>query len=493
MSKAVFLEGSILRHILTMTISSAIGLLALFGVDLVDMYFLSLLGQEELAAAIGFSGTLLFFLTSVGIGIQIAMGALVSRAEGADDHHLARRYASSVMLFSVISSTLAFLPARLFLEEILRYLGATGNTLNFAIDYCNILLPSTPILACGISAAAALRGMGDAKNAMYTTLGGALVNAVFNPVFIFGLGLGIQGAAIATVLGRLALAAIAFYVAIHRHKLDAVPTWGKMMADLKVILPISLPAILTNLATPIGSGYILKTMSSFGDSAVAGAAIVGRITPVAFALVFALSGAIGPIVGQNAAADRYDRVRSSLFSALGVNFGYILMAWLAMYLTTDIIIAAFSAEGESAELIRFYNTFLVGGFAFNGVLYVANAASNNLGRATQATAFNYARTLFGTLPFVYLLSAQYGAKGVFMGELAGAMVWGVIAFAVVIWQVSQLGAEQRRECPPVPASGQLSSGFSSPQCQLSTAYARSPATSAKTAKTEKALEATEGA
>ena len=81
MRKAVFTTGSIPRHIVVMTSASAVGLITLFSVDLVDMYFLSLLGEEELAAAIGFSGTLLFFLTAVGIGLQIAMGALVARAE----------------------------------------------------------------------------------------------------------------------------------------------------------------------------------------------------------------------------------------------------------------------------------------------------------------------------------------------------------------------------------------------------------------------------
>ncbi len=78
MRKAVFLHGSTLRHVIIMTGASSIGLITLFAVDLVDMYFLSLLGQQELAAAIGFSGTLLFFLTAVSIGLQIAMGALVA-------------------------------------------------------------------------------------------------------------------------------------------------------------------------------------------------------------------------------------------------------------------------------------------------------------------------------------------------------------------------------------------------------------------------------
>ena len=105
-----------MRHVLAMTGASATGLVAMFAVDMVDMYFLTLLGEQELAAAVGFAGTLLFFLISVSIGLQIALGALVARSEGAQRRDLARRYCSSAMTFNfllaaVISAIGWFQPA----------------------------------------------------------------------------------------------------------------------------------------------------------------------------------------------------------------------------------------------------------------------------------------------------------------------------------------------------------------------------------------------
>ncbi|UTW45667.1 MATE family efflux transporter [bacterium SCSIO 12696] len=469
MSKtAVFTQGSTLRHILVMTGASTVGLLTLFLVDLVDMYFLSLLGQAELAAAIGFSGTLLFFLTSVGIGLQIAMGALVSRAEGTHDRQLASRYCSSVMWFSALFSALVTLPAWYFLEELLIFLGATGLTLELSLQYSNILLPSTPLLACGMCCAAALRAVGDARRSMYTTMGAAIVNAVLDPIFIFALGMGIEGAAVASLLSRVALVIIGLHAIIKHHGLSCGLYWHKMVADLRNIIPIAGPALLTNLATPIGGSYVLKTMATYGDSAVAGAAILGRITPVAFALVFALSGAIGPIIGQNAGAALYHRVRLTLLNAMMVNLGYVLLVWVVLFLLSDSIVRMFSAEGDAAYLIGFYNTWLVIGFAFNGVLFIANAAANNLNRATQATLFNFARALLGTVPLVYLGSQWFGAVGVIAGEMAGALVWGTAAFLVVLWQVNQL--QVSHEKTPVSASLEsvTPSQFSSPRTQLGT-------------------------
>jgi Na+-driven multidrug efflux pump len=168
-------------------------------------------------------------------------------------------------------------------------------------------------------------------------------------------------------------------------------------------------------------------MSQFGDSAVAGAAILGRITPVAFAAIFALSGAVGPIVGQNAGAGRYDRVRSTLANAVLFNAVYVALMWLLLWSLADVIVAAFSASDAAALLIRFYCNFLVGAFVFNGMLFVANATFNNLHHAHWATFFNFGRAVLGTIPAVYLGAQWYGARGVLAGEAFGALLFGTLA------------------------------------------------------------------
>lgn len=466
MPKAVFTRGSPTRHILVMTSASAVGLLTLFTVDLVDMYFLSLLGQEELAAAIGFSGTLLYFLTAVSIGLQIAMGALVSRAEGAHDRTRAGEYCSHVMVFSGIVATAISIPAWIYLEELLGFLGATGTTLELAYSYSSILLPATPLLAVGMGAASALRAVGDARRSMYSTLGGALANAALDPLFIFGFGWGIDGAAAASVAARVVLLWVACHALFSVHGLPRPFHWSGLRRDLPAILPVAGPALLTNLATPIGASYVLKTMATFGDGAVAGAAILGRITPVAFAALFSLSSAIGPIVGQNAGAGLYHRVRQCLWSALRLNIAYSLVVWLLLFLLTDSIVAAFDATGDAAELIRFYTHWLVGGFMFNGMLFTANAIFNNLHRAYLATLFNFSRMLFGTIPLVYLFSRWLGAPGVLTGELAGALVFGSLAYIFAFWQVGRSEALHQ----PVVLSTEVDDSaqwpFSSPRTQL---------------------------
>ena len=438
MNKAVFTQGSTLKHILVMTGANTVGLITLFSADLVDIYFLSLLGQEEMAAAVGFAGTLLFFMTSLSIGLQISMGALVSRAEGSNNRDQAGRYCTNVLLFSIVAALMVCIPTWFYAAELLRFLGAKDNTLTLALSYCQILLPATPLLAVGMCSAASLRALGDARRAMLATMGGALLNAGLDPIFIFGFGWGIEGAALASFAARLGVFVIAFSAVIRVHDLPKPTSVSFFKQDLWPIFTVAGPAVLTNIATPIGGSYVLKTMAQYGDSAVAGAAVIGRLAPVAFVALFALSGAIGPIIGQNAGAGRFDRVRQVVWNAMLSNCVYVLVIWGLLYLACDWVIYFFDADGDAAMLIHFYTHSLAGGFAFAGMLFIANACLNNLHRAYLATLLNFGRALLGTIPLVYLLSRSYGAKGVIGGEVAGAALFGVLGFILILWHIRRL-------------------------------------------------------
>ena len=451
-NKAVFLHGSTMRHVLVMTAASATGLVAMFAVDMVDMYFLTLLGEQELAAAVGFAGTLLFFLVSVSIGLQIAFGALVARSEGAHRRDLARRYCSSSLLFNFLVAAVISAIAWFHLPALLALLGASGKTLEYAVSYAGIVLPSMPVLVLGMSAATAVRAVGDARRSMWATVLGSLVNAVLDPLFIFTFGWGLEGAALASVCARLVVLGVAWHALAVVHAMPCRVSRAQFLADIRPIMGIAGPAVLTNIATPLGGSFVLATMSRFGDSAVAGAAIMGRITPLAFAAVFALSGAIGPILGQNAGAGRFDRVRSTLVNSLVFNVVYVVFVWLLLWAGAELIVRVFSASDEARELILFYCHFLVGAFAFNGFLFVANTSFNNLRHAHWATCFNFGRALLGTIPAVYFGARWFGPRGVMAGEAFGAMLFGLLAVAAAFALVRRLEREQR---PTEPVNGNL--------------------------------------
>lgn len=425
-STGTFVTGSTLRHVVTMTATGSVGLAAVFFVDVLNLFYISLLGQKELAAAVGYAGTLLFFVTSLAIGLSIAVTALASRALGRGDRAHASVLAGASMVWMALIMSLAALLLLPWLAPLLALLGATGDTAALALRFMWIVLPSAPLLGLGMCLGALLRSLGDARRAMWVTLGAGAVSAVLDPILIFVLGWGLDGAAIATVVTRGAMMLIGLWALLRVHRLYARPSAQVLRQTLKPFLAIGFPAVLTQIATPVGNAFVTAAIAPFGDNAVAGWAVIVRLIPVAFVALFALSGSIGPILGQNLGAHRHDRLRTAVRDSLKVVLVYVLAVWLLLALTSGWIAAAFGASGEARELIVFFCVFVAGSFIFNGALFVANAAFNNLGFAFYSTALNWGRSTLGVAPFIWLGAQWFGARGVLAGYGLGVVLFGVI-------------------------------------------------------------------
>ena len=443
MIKGKFVSGNIFHHIVIMSSTNAVGLTALFLVDLADLFFISLLGESELAAAVGYAGSIAFFTTSISIGLSITMSALVSKAIGQQNRKKARRLVINIMVTGLMISSVVATIAWYFTPELLSLIGAKGITHDLAVDYLRILLPSLPILGLAMSAGAALRSVGDAKRAMLSTLAGGGVNAILDPLFIFTFSLGLNGAAAASVVARFAVAWVALYGVMAKHQLIGRFRYKKWLEDQKEIFKIATPAMITNVATPIGNAYVMMIIASFGDSYVAGWAIIGRLLPVAFGMIFAMSGAVGPIIGQNFGAMLYDRVRLSLKRAIQFTSCYVALLALIIYLLQEQIIQVFGAQGDAAELIRFYCTWLCVSFIFNGILFISNAAFNNLGYPTTSTLMNIGKATIGTIPFVYFGGLWFGAIGVIAGQAMGSVIFGLLAWIWAQRILHRLGIDEK--------------------------------------------------
>jgi len=406
---------------------SAVGLLSIFVVDLVDLYFLSLLGEIEMASAVGFAGTILFFTIAISIGLMIAMGALVAREIGARRAESAKYFFVNILVICLLFGSLIGFLVWLYTPELLSLMGAKGRTLELSTAYLSIIVPSLPILCIAMASTGALRSVGDAKQGMFVTLVAGVVNAILDPIFIFGLDMGIEGAAWASVMARIAMMLYALYFVLKKHNLWIKFSASKFVQDLSEISSVAVPALLTNIATPIGNAYIMFTLADFGDSAVAGYSIIGRIIPVSFCLVFAISGAVGPIIGQNHGARLYDRVRETISKSFVVIVFYCIAVSLLLFAIKDNIVDVFGVDGEAAYLIVMFCIWVAILTIFRGFLFVANACFNNLGKAKYSTYMNFGKATLGTVPFVYYGALYYGAFGIILFEAIGAIVFGIIS------------------------------------------------------------------
>ena len=425
-TKAKFLEGDLMRHIVVMSLTASAGLVSIFLVDFVDLYFISLLGKKELAAAVGFAGTIIFFNMSITIGLMIAVSALGSQRIGRGEVEEARRIATNIAVVAVLIGVMAGGVFWFCAPQVLELLGASGETRDLGVRYLRIILPTAPIASLAMVASGLLRAHGDAKRAMNATLAMGGVNAVLDPILIFGVGLGLDGAALASVGARFAMLATSLYP-IYRHYGGFAPfDFARFVNDLKPIFAIAVPAILTNIATPIGAILVTRAIAPYGDAAVAGYAVVVRLTPLAFCVLYSLSGAVGPIIGQNFGAKDYSRVRQTLSKAVRFAAIYTVGIWIVLFALNGLIARLFGLEGEGGVLIFWFAVAVAPLFFFNGVLFVSNAAFNNLNRPVWSTWLNWGRNTLGVAPFVFAGSAIAGAHGVIIGQALGGVFFGML-------------------------------------------------------------------
>lgn len=446
-----FLSGSTMGHVVRMTATGAMGITFVFLVDAAGLFWISKLGDPQLIAAVGFAFAIQYFSVSVGIGLMIAATALISRAIGQRDRPRARRTAGGAIVLTVFVQAVTALLIIVFRHELVRLAGAEGETARLAARYLAMTMPSLVLMAVGMICSGALRAEGFGAKAMYITLLSGCVLMVIDPFLILWLGWGLDGAAIGLVLFRVALMALGIYLAGIQQKLIAWPDMANLREVVRPFAVLALPAIATQMSTPAGNYLLTLVMAPFGDDAVAAWAVVGRLTVVVFGGVFALSGAIGGIFGQNYGAGYYDRLRSTYRDALIFCLVYTLAAWGLLIAAVPYVIDAFGLTGQGAEVLRAFAYIGVGGFVFFGALFVSNAAFNNLGKPGRSTLINWTKDGVLSWPLATALAASFGAPGVIYGQAGAGIVVGTLA-ALWGWHyVRGLGpAEDIEPEPPRP-------------------------------------------
>ncbi len=422
-----FLNGSTMGHVVRMTATGAMGITFVFLVDAANLFWVSQLGDAQLVAAIGFAYAVQFFSVSVAVGLMIAATAVISQSIGAGNRDQARRQAGAGVVIAAFILTVVSALIVLLRHQLVGFAGAEGETARLAARYLAITIPSLIPMSAALVLSGTLRADGFGAKAMYITLLSGCVLMVVDPVLIFWMGWGLDGAAIGLVLFRFSLLAVAVFLAVVQMKLVDRPRLRTLRNIAGPFMAVAGPAIATQMSTPVGNYILTVVMARHGDDAMAAWAVVGRLTVVVFGGVFALSGAIGGIFGQNFGAGQMARVRSTYRNALVFCCVYTVIAWGLMLVATPYVIAAFGLTGVGVEVIRSFTLVGVGGFVFIGALFVSNAAFNNLGRPGWSTLVNWIKDGVLSYPAAAWLAVGFGASGVIYGQALAGAVMGVVA------------------------------------------------------------------
>ncbi len=411
-------------------------LLAIMGLGLVDSYFVSFLGTQELAA-MGFIVPIAFTMTSVSLGLGMAISSLTSKLIGAHKLELAARLITDGFYLTISTSILLSIILAWQLEPIFTLIGAEAEIMPAIMAYMNTWLIGCVFLMLAQVCSSTFRAIGDTKTSANISIILTAINLFLDPLLIFGWGpvpaMGIQGAALATVIAVFSAALISlYYLGVkERLLLLQLPNWSHFKDNLKQLSGIAFPAMLANAIVPITGAVITSLVALFGTSAVAGFGVGGRIEAVSLIVVYALSATLPMFIGQNLGAGRKDRVALAITLAFKFVFGFQLLIYLILITFSEPISALFSNEPEVQNITKSFLWLIPVSYGFSGVVILTNVTMNVLGKPVIAMYINLVRLFLIYLPLAFFGSQLFDVKGLLIGVSIGNLFAFILAFALL--------------------------------------------------------------
>lgn len=416
-----------------MTLPMIMGMVMLMTFGLVDTFFVSLLGTEELAA-ISFTFPVTFTLISLNIGLGIGTSATIARYLGSGNAHLAKEFGTGALMLSFLLVGILAVAGFLTIDPVFRLLGASESQLVHIRDYMHIWYVAGVFLALPMVGNAVLRAFGDTKTPSAVMAVGGLINAILDPLLIFGWGpfpaLGIQGAAIATMIAWMFGCVYILYLLVAKRELvlPRLLTLSEFRMTSRAVLKIGLPAAGANMLTPIANGVLTAIVATYGAEAVATWGVGNRLESIACIVVLALSMSLPPFISQNFGAGRIDRVKEGYLLCMRFvmlwQFGIFLLLWIA----SPLIAMAFAEEQKVAELIQLFLMIVPLGYGLQGIIILTNSSLNAMHKPMSALLLSLLRLFVFFVPISYLGSRLYELPGMFAAGILANLLTALVAF-----------------------------------------------------------------
>jgi putative MATE family efflux protein len=386
----------------------------------VDIWFVARLGASAVAT-VGLTETFLFLLYAIGIGLAMAVTAVVARRTGEGDREAAALSAVQAIWLALLVSLPFAVIGIVWARELLQLMGADAWTLTHGVRYLQWMLGSNVVILLLFVCNAVFRGAGDAAVAMRVLWVANGINIVLDPILIFGFGpvpaMGVEGAAIATVIGRGVGVAMQLWILLRGspHIRLAATQLGLEAAALWHIVRTSLGGIGQMIVAMTAWIFLMRILAAVGSDAVAGATIAIRLMMFTLMPAWGMSNAAATLVGQNLGAGEPGRAEASVWRIGWYNMAYTVLVSVVFFAFPRQLMGLFTAEpgvvAIGAEWLRIlsYSYFVYGWWM------VSVQAFNGAGDTVTPTKINLVFFWLIQIPLAWLLALQFDlqATGVF--------------------------------------------------------------------------------
>ncbi|EPY2277779.1 MATE family efflux transporter [Clostridium sporogenes] len=440
-------KESISKVLLKLSVPAIIAMLINAIYNIVDTMFVGMLNNTSAIAAVSIVYPLFMFIGAIGVMFGAGGASYLSRLLGEKKKKEADKTLTSTIIIGCIFSLIFTVISIIFLDEFLLMYGATETTMPYAREYgYTIVLGAIFTIGTGIMSNT-IRAEGNSKYSMIATCIGGVINIILDPIFMFKFGMGIKGAAVATVISQLV--SFIFLLRYYYSKKSYIklgikffkPTFNMFFEILKIGIPIFVTQVLASFAL----GFMNLGAKPYGDAAVAAMGIVFRVMSIGFYIVFGIGQGFQPVAGYNYGAKNFTRLKEavklsikwSIISGIVISILFIVFAEGCMLIFTrdreviNIGIKAFRAASLLFPLFGYVNTY--------AVLYQA------LGKALGAFILSISRQGIFYIPLIFILPKFIGLEGVIFCQTAADGLAFIETFIMAIWLNKNLKKEMLEE------------------------------------------------
>jgi len=411
------------------------GIVGMVAFNLVDTYFVGRLGTKELAA-LSFTFPIVLLINSLAMGLGMGASAVISRAIGEGDQHKVQRLTTDSLVLAVLFVAVFVVIGLLTIDPTFRLLGASPEILVLVKQYMSIWYIGGIFVVVPMVGNNAIRATGDTKTPSAIMLIAVTLNFIMDPLLIFGIGpfprLGLAGAAITTVIARAVTFVVALYVLYFRDKMLtlAFPKLKVVYDSWKRILYIGIPTALTRIVIPLGIGVITRIISSYGSEAVAGYGVAIRIQFFSMTAIRALASVIGPFVGQNWGARKYERIDQGIAKSRNFSLIWGLGVYAVLALVACPIASIFNDNAMVVSTTTLFLRIVPLGYGFFGITILSFSALNVLNKPFHAGLLSILQMIL-FIALALLGSYLLGMTGVFVASAAAYCITGIGSYFVL--------------------------------------------------------------
>ncbi|MFA5315642.1 MAG: MATE family efflux transporter, partial [Candidatus Omnitrophota bacterium] len=400
-----------------------------------DTWFVSRLGTDALAA-MSFTFPVVMLLGFVMRGLGTGAMTVVAHALGRGKQKTAARITTHAAFLSSGVALCLTVAGLLTIRPLFTRLGATGETLVLTqrymwIWYCGLVIRVIQMMFADI-----IIGTGNTKAVSFLMVAGTALNFVLDPMMIFGLWgwpkMGIQGAALATVISETLVLMWAYYFIHKRYHLILFTSHTRLriVASWRRILRIGIPTVLSSVLTPISAAVVIKIVSGFGEAAVAATGVAGRIEMFAFMIPMTVGMSLVPFVAQNYGARRFDRIKTVRKGAMmfALIFGFVIAG--VFLLIARPLGRLFSSDPEVVDILVRYIYITCFGYGFLEVHRYAGFCMTGIHQPVASAFLNAVRVIVLMIPLAYFGAKFFGISGIFWGRLATDICSAIIG---IVW------------------------------------------------------------